>query len=284
MIGGAVYEYFSAAELITVPIFGELRAWQLTFVAVGVPGFLVVLLLLWLREPPRKMGALGGTEEVPSVAELMQWLRQNWRAYGSLMLGVSLLSVLGYGTMAWYPEFLVRSHDFTRGEAGAQFGIIFIVAGSLGTLAGGWSAGPLKKRGYADANMRVVLIVDLLWVVPAASGPLMPSGKMAMWMAFPIVFFLNSYFGVCIAALQLITPNQMRAQISALLLFMTNLFGLALGPSVVAALTDFVFGDDQALQFSLAILPLVVCPLAALVVWLGLSHYRQLLVRMESGE
>ncbi|MEH6588873.1 MAG: hypothetical protein V7746_01385 [Halioglobus sp.] len=114
----------------------------------------------------------------------------------------------------------------------------------------------------------------ILWMIPAAIGPLLPSAKWALWAAVPIVFFLNSYFGVCIAALQLITPNRMRAQVSALLLFMTNLFGLALGPSLVAAMTDFVFVDDAALGQSLALLPVVVCPLAAgLLAW-GLKYYR----------
>jgi hypothetical protein len=69
----------------------------------------------------------------------------------------------------------------------------------------------------------------------------------------------------------------MRAQISALLLFFTNLFGLALGPSVVALLTDFVFGDDLALRYSLLFLPLLVCPLAALLAWQGLRPYREAL-------
>jgi len=145
---------------------------------------------------------------------------------------------------------------------------------SIGAVVGGWSAGPLARRGYADANMRLVTIVALLWLVPAVAGPLSPSAGLALWAAAPIVFFLNSYFAVSIAALQLITPNRMRAQISALLLFMTNLFGLALGPSIVAALTDFVFGDAAALRYSLSLLAAVVCPAAALLTGWGLKYYR----------
>ncbi len=282
MLGAAVYEYFASTEAVVLPLVGELRPWQLTFIAVGLPGFAVVGLLAWMQEPARQGGA-GEAADMPSLAETGAWLRQHWRVYGSLMLGVSLLSVLGYGTMAWYPEFLVRNHGISRGDAGSQFGLIFIVAGSLGTLAGGWAAGPLMRRGYPDANMRLVLIVALLWVWPAVAGPLAPTGQWAMLLALPIVFFLNSYFGVCIAALQLVTPNRMRAQISALLLFMTNLFGLALGPSAVAALTDFVFADDLALRYSLALLPVLVCPLSALVIWRGLRHYRALLAQTGEG-
>jgi len=276
IVGGAVYQYFSTHGALSLPLIGELRPWQTTFIVVGLPGFLLVLLLSFITEPARRGQdvAIAPANEGHSLGEIAAVLRSNWQAYSALILGVSLLSVLGYGTMAWYPEFLVRSHGMSRAEAGSMFGIIFIIAGSAGTIAGGWSAAPLARRGYSDANMRVVMWVAILWMAPAMAGPMLPSGAMALWAAVPVVFFLNSYFGVCIAALQVITPNRMRAQVSALLLFMTNLFGLALGPSLVASLTDFVFADDLALAKSLTVLPMVVCPLAAgLLAW-GLKYYR----------
>lgn len=281
MIGGFAYDYFASLQGLDLPLLGELRAWQMTFIAVGLPGLLVVALLTLVREPARKGVTQIDTDATPDFAEALVYLRARWQAYGGIILGVSFLSVLGYGTMAWYVEFLVRSFGLERGVAGSQFGLIFIVAGSLGTLCGGWSVKPLAQRGYSDANVRIILWVALLWMLPAAAGPMMPTAALAILMAIPIVFFLNSYLGVCVAALQLITPNRMRAQVAAILLFMTNLFGLALGPSVVAALTDFVFRDDQALRYSLMVLPLVVCPLAALLIAAALPHYREAQAAME---
>ena len=279
IIGGAVFEYFAEADHVVLPLLGELRPWQLTFIAVGAPGFLLVALLLLLKEPARRSASTldtadSGQDVVPALGEITAWLHRRWQAYFSLMMGVSLLSVLGYGIMAWYVEFLVRSFGSSRGDAGSAFGLIFIVAGSLGTVIGGCSAGPLARRGYVDANMRLVMIVALLWLVPAVLGPLAPNANLALWAALPMVFFLNSYFAVSIAALQLITPNRMRAQVSALLLFMTNLFGLALGPSVVAAFTDFLFADDASLRYSLSMLAAIVCPAAAILIGWGLKYYR----------
>ena len=62
------------------------------------------------------------------------------------------------------------------------------------------------------------------------------------------------------AALQMITPNQLRAQTTALYYFVINIFGL-LGPTAVASVTDFGFGDDNALRWSLAI----VCSIASVI-------------------
>ena len=276
ILGGGVYQYFLTHEPLSLPGMGQLRPWQLTFIAVGLPGFLLVLALSFMVEPARReidATTVTGNSHV-SVGELMGCMKAHWQAYTALILGVSALSILGYGTMAWYPEFLVRSHGLSRAEAGSNFGMIFIVAGSIGTIVGGWIAKPLARRGYTDANMRIVMWVALLWMIPAVVGPALSTPQLALWAAVPIAFFLNSYFGVCIAALQLITPNRMRAQASAILLFMTNLFGLALGPSLIAALTDFVFKDDAALGRSLMILPLFVCPLAAALLAWGLKYYR----------
>jgi MFS family permease len=273
IIGGGVYEYFTQYDALTLPLVGELRPWQSTFFIVGLPGFLLVLMLSLMAEPPRR-GALPQEAGGYSVAEVKAHLRLHWQAYGSLIMGVSLLAVLGYGTMAWYPEFLVRSHGMDRAEAGSQFGLIFIVAGSVGALLGGFSAKPLRERGFEDASMRLIVWIALLWLLPATLGPLSSSSSLALWAAVPIVFFLNSYFALAISALQNITPNRMRAQVSALMLFMTNLLGLALGPSVVAALTDFVFASDADLAYSLSLLPLLVCPLAAALLAWGLKYYR----------
>ncbi len=54
MIGGWVYGYFAAGDPIILPIVGQLAAWQMIFVAVGLPGFLIVLLMIPLKEPLRK--------------------------------------------------------------------------------------------------------------------------------------------------------------------------------------------------------------------------------------
>ncbi len=67
----------------------------------------------------------------------------------------------------------------------------------------------------------------------------------------------------------------MRGQVTAIALFATNLFGLGFGGSLVAALTDFVFGADAALRWSLAIVALVFYPLAAGLIGWGLGSYRR---------
>jgi MFS family permease len=89
--------------------------------------------------------------------------------------------------------------------------------------------------------------------------------------------FLNSYFGVGVTAVSLVTPNEMRAQATAVLFFFCNLFGLAFGPTAVAILTDFIFGSDGALNLSLGFLPAIVLPPSLVLAYLALRPYRELI-------
>ena len=65
-----------------------------------------------MSEPPRQGETPSGSNAF-SLAEIGRYVRERWQAYGALIGGVSLLAILGYGTMAWYPEFLVRNHGMS---------------------------------------------------------------------------------------------------------------------------------------------------------------------------
>lgn len=275
MIGGWLYDRFAAMGGLQLPSLGlDFKAWQLTFVAVGLPGLLVAALFLLVREPRRQTTALDQADAV-DVADVGAHLRAHRRAYTGLILGISMMAVIGYGMLTWLPEFLLRTYGMQKAEGGAWLGGIFIIGGTAGTFSGAVFAGLLEKRGYTDANMRLIGVVAVVLTPLAIAAALMPTAAGALALYALVTFLQYTHFGVGIAALQLITPNRMRAQISALMLFSTNLFGLALGGSFVAFFTDFVYRSDAALNASLASVAAIVYPLAALAIFGGLKHYRR---------
>jgi MFS family permease len=92
--------------------------------------------------------------------------------------------------------------------------------------------------------------------------------------------FLSSFpVALIIASLQLITPNQMRGQIVSLYFFVANIFGVGLGPTLVAMITDYVYHDEMAIGYSLATATAVITPIVAFILWLGLRPYRDSLAR-----
>ena len=90
----------------------------------------------------------------------------------------------------------------------------------------------------------------------------------------PVTFLLASPVGLSAAAVQIATPNRMRAQVTAIYFLVVSLIGSGIGPLTVALSTDFLFGDDMALGKSLALVNAVLLPAGVLSLWLGLRRQR----------
>lgn len=281
LIGGSVIELISSAGAVQLPLVGAVRPWQATFFIVGLPGLLLGLLVWFtVQEPDRRDMVARPSADISNavtVKDVWRFVSRRWRSYASIFISVALLSILGYGYLNWYPTFLIRSYGMKLGDVGRYFGLIYLVCGTAGAFGGALLCERLGRRGYKDANLRVVAIVSVALILPTALGPLMPSAALALAIAAPATFLLNAFFGASVTALQLVTPNRMRALISAAFLLCNTVSGLGFGTSFVAAFTDFVFGDDAALRYSLVSVAVLVCPLAAAVSAWGLKHYRRAL-------
>jgi MFS family permease len=90
----------------------------------------------------------------------------------------------------------------------------------------------------------------------------------------PVVFFASMPFGVAPAAIQQMMPNRMRSQATALYLFVVSLIGMGIGPSLVAALSDHIFGKEN-IGYSLLSVGVFSYVGAGLLLYLGLKPYRR---------
>jgi MFS family permease len=281
IVGGTVIQMVMTRPDVTLPLVGTLRPWQLAFIIVGLPGLLVAALVATVREPERRglMPGAGQSRGAVPVWDVINFLHDNRHTYGPLFLGTGLKALLAFGTSVWVPEFMIRKFGWTIGDIGLALGSILFVVAPLGLVCGGALAERLAKRGYADANLRVVLIASLGLIPTSILFPLMPSAALAL-----AVMALNTFIGSLgpgpqNAALQVITPNQMRGQVTALFLAVFNLIGFGLGPTFVALLTDQLFGADRFLPYSLALTAAILGPVAAFVIWRGMKPYGESVVR-----
>ena len=229
-----------------LPWIGPVRSWQLVFFVVGLPGLLVSLLLLTVREPVRMgvpLKADGSPITAPTSQVVWSYIRMNYATFLCLTLGTGLVALYSYGANAWIPAMLIRRYAWSRGKTGLVFGIIVAVAGTLGIVSGGRLADWLRQRGYADSNFRIALWGTIAGLPFVLLFPLAPSGNAVAGLLVPAVFFMSMPFGVAPAAIQQMMPNTMRAQATAVYLFVINIVGIGLGPTIVAALTEKVFRD-----------------------------------------
>lgn len=279
IVGGFVVTWVSAHGMFDVPLFGRLAPWQVTFLMVGLPSLLLIPLLLSVREPPRRDLLAGPRGRGVPVRDAVAYFWDRRRAYVGHILGMSMVSVFTYGIAAWVPTLFMRVHGWSAQDIGLAYGLITLVFGMAGVVSGGWLAGRLRRAGYMDANWRV-MVGDIALLVPCATlAPLASSPDWALALLAVAVFLSTMPYGVAAAALQDITPNQLRAQASALYLFGLGLLGLGLGPAGVGFATEHVFDDPMAVGRSIALVCGIAGPLAIVCLVVGWGSYRRLILQ-----
>ena len=289
ILGGAIIEAVSGLPNFVLPVIGEIRPWQTTFLIVGLPGILVASLMSTVHEPKRRgllrrQDASGkpATRKSLPLKVILQWLRDDWKTYLAIYGGMGFKAMASAGASAWLPSFFIRTHGWNIAEIGLSMGLILLIIAPAGLLAGGFFTEYLAKRGRHDANLLVVLWSSIAAIPVSILFPLMQSPMAALTLYALHIFLLSVAPGPQNAALVMITPNQMRAQASALYFFLNNLIGTGLGPLLVACYTDYLFRAEGALRYSLALHFAILGPLSVLVIWYGLKPYGESVIRAKA--
>jgi predicted MFS family arabinose efflux permease len=221
--------------------------WRIAFLAVGLPGVALALLVrLTLREPPRAAHA-----EPPPVAEVFRFL---WRlpSFRHASFATALTAFAGYAFANWAPTFLRRVHELSSTEAG-NLGYAIGIGGAVGSLVAGLLA---DRLGRGDQRF-------WLWVPAcAALGPVPflltflfhGDPGAALWWLLPGLAIAAFYQGPVFATVQTLAPASMRSVAAGVLLLIINIIGLGLGPPTVGWLSEHVFAERgvEAVRYSLA--------------------------------
>jgi MFS family permease len=281
IMAAIIFDFLEQFESISLPLVGQVAPWQAVFFAVGLPGLLVALLALAVREPARQAASGSGVDPgaVP-LPEVWRHVRSQAVLLSFVIFGFSLLAVKAYGISTWIPTFLIRTHGWSVGEAGIYYGLTLAIAATVGVLVGGRLSDWLAVRGIPDAKLRIALAGNLLTLGPIVAYPLVGDAVTALVLiaAYYVFAALTTPMGV--AVLQEITPPRLRGQVSALFLFMVTLIGMGFGPLSVGLITDFVFDDPADLRYSLAIVPVVTISVALILLLKARTLFLQLPERL----
>jgi len=231
--------------------------WRASFLALGVPGVLIgLLVLLTIREPAR--GRLDGGV-IAQRASLSESLRFLWRQRAAfhVIMGSGVCSLWGWGLIWWTPTFLMRTYGLNVGEAGAVTGHIHLVGGVLASLGTAW----LFARPVMFDPRRVCWV--LAGVVCVATVPSIIAywthslvlARVMFWLFIPAIYF---YIGPCMALVTNLAACHMRSVFTAWSGLCGNVFNLIVAPQLVGILSDVYAGghatDAASLRFGLLIL------------------------------
>ena len=252
---------------------GALSSWRAAFLLAALPAIPLALVLFSIREPQRREDLCAVIGNKPSVGEFLRHLRAHAGTFSRVLTYPTLLAIVGYGALAWAPALFERRFAIAPSKSGIVLGILVASAGGIGTLFSGFLSDYWSARHVAAARLRVAFVGVLLLPVPAVCWPLAGIPQLAYALLFLTVFSLSIAQSAAPALIQAVVPNRMRGQAIALYLLLAGLMGIGLGPTAVAVVTDYVFADNAALGYSLA---LTAGPAALLGVWLigsGLKYY-----------
>jgi MFS family permease len=282
-IGGGIATIAGGALIalmppVALPGIGALDPWQAIFIVVGLPGLLVALLVTTVREPPRR-GLKAGVS--PSFAAVRVHLASRRKAYGFLIIGYAVSGVMWNGAIAWIPTYFIRHFGWTASQVSLPYGLITIGGGVGGINFGGWLATRLRQRGRFDANILVGLLAIAVALPSGVAATFAGSPGMALALFALFLFGCAIPWGGAVAALQEITPNQLRGQVSAIYLFCLSLIGIGIGPTMVAGFTDNLFASDAALGKSMALTIAIAAPLSAVLLSLARKPYCRALAETE---
>lgn len=272
IVGGTLIAHVMQAPPVTIPFIGTLHAWQTVFLVVGLPGLIMALLMLTVREPARResIAVATGASHL-SLREVTHFLLERARMYASHFLGMSTAAILAYGLAAWIPTMFVRTWDWNIRDIGIAYGTVTLIAAPLAVLVASRVGDYFAKRGHEDAPMKATLVGIGIATAGAIGATLSPLPWLSVALLLPASVGTTAATASGLAGLMMVTPNQIRAQSAALYYLVVNVLGLTVGPTGIALLTDYVFRDTLALRYSVATASIVagLCSVVLLIYNLG---------------
>lgn len=215
--------------------------WRMAFVLLGLPGILLALLAkVSVREPPRA----GSAGTAPSFGETLKALSSK-PAFWHMALGGAITSFVGYGVGGFLPPFLMRVHHLTLLQASQFAGVVLGAFAAIGTFLSGFLADRISKRHPNALSWLPAL--GMFIATPLFLGAyFLPNLSYAV---APLVIGATAqyfYLGPMYTVTQSVVAPRMRATATAILLFIVNLLGYALGPPFIGAVSDYMAGRALA--------------------------------------
>ncbi|MHC4582623.1 MAG: MFS transporter [Planctomycetota bacterium] len=281
ILGGAVIALVMQDTEFSLPIVGRVAAWQAVFIIIGLGGLIPALLMAFTVREPKRQNLSKELGAAASRADTWAFIKLNRRTLICHNFGVAFVMLALYGWINWMPTFFLRIHDWEVAKFSVAYGIFGGVTGIISALSSGFVTNWFKGRGFRDGAMLTVLTGGIGLTICTVIAPLMPTPVLSLAMFATAGLVVNYAPAQALAALNEITPNQLRGLVVSIYILAIGIGGAGLGPYTVGWVTDNVFADPQAIHYSMAAVTLVMGVIGCLLLGLGLRPYRESLSRVD---
>ena len=236
------------------PIFG----WRGCFYLLGGIGVGLAIIMLFLKETPRKHVQQVEAQpqaEKPSFGEILKTLMGALRQSPALSMtiggGVAFHFVLGAATFdqIWY----VQERGFDRSEIAEISAWLGFFGGILGNLFGGAGGDAFLRRTGIGRPMFLFWIMIILAPVNIAYRLVDPTSIWFMIGIFIGFFQLGCFYGPTFSTVQELVPPKIRGTVVAFYILSLNFVGLGIGVTLGGIVIDYMqaTGADSPYTFTL---------------------------------
>lgn len=217
IVGGAVAQHYG---------------WRYAFFIAGIPGFVLALLVLRVREPARLSPRHSGSPFLIVLGIPTMW---------AIIVSGALHNFNLYGISSFLPAYLARYHHLSVQAAGFYSAVVVGVMGGAGMLLGGWlgdAAVKLRENGrMLAAATALLLAAPIAWL-----ALMVPRGAATAFMVLLgcSYMLMYVYYAAIYAAIQDIVAPALRGTAMAVYFLAMYLLGASLGPVGTGGLSDYL--------------------------------------------
>lgn len=253
MVGGSGYQ---AIFNVT----GDASAWRWLFMLCAGLGLLVILFVIFMKEPVRIESNRTDPADDSSMAAFFRHIRGMLKIVVPFLMAFICISAMSMAILSWFPAMLTRA-GWSFQSAGFALGIANLVGGACGALSSGHIAGLLARRGISYPAIRILTAVTILFGISAAATAMAISPVLAIIFAGLTMAGSGAIATMGVYGFQSLFPSKFSARAVAFYMVLSGTLGAPLGPLVVPMVIDLANGS---LQLAIAIVALTGTALALL--------------------
>lgn len=265
ILSAALYQYALQLKENNVVAVANFEPWQICLILLSIPGVILSLLVLFTLKEPKRQGPL--LEKTTTVTDLLGLLKSKKTVYSGLIFGLAICYMAANAYFTWYAAHLIRSYNFTIAQAGSAIGAVSVPVGIFSAISCGWVISFLQKRGHKDAPIICVLIMIVVTCLSLSVSGIAPTSKISLIFFALAVTTVNWGIPCVLTAINQITPNQFRGQLTAIYTIIVAIIAVGLAPLVAGAISDYILGGDKYIGTALSLLS-IVCGIIAFALML----------------